>query len=687
MADKIKGIVVEIGGNTTGLNKALQSTNKEINSTQKELKDIERLLKFDPTNTELLRQKQELLAKSVQETKTKVDALKAAKEKADADMATGTEVNQEQYRKLQREIISTESKLKGLEDQSKSFAKSLGEASKKFESFSKKTLEIGKKASVASAAVTALGVVAFDAAADMQDAIGATDQVFGRQSQAMQEWADNLESYYGIAETEALTYANTMGSMLKNIGGLSETEAAKQSQTLIKLAGDLTAMFGGTTESAVQALTGALKGNNSMLDNYGMAVNEAMIKTKALKMGLIAEGQQLDLAGKQAATLALIMEQTADATGQAQRESEGASGSLRTLKTELKNISAELGDVLLPIITPILQKVSDMIKQFSGLDEKTKRVIVSIGILVAVLGPALMVVGGISNGIGVIIGVIAKLIPLLFGTAETVGLLAKAMTFLAANPIVLIVAAITAFIAIVVHLWNTNEEFKNAIINIWMRIKEMFQSFDIWLQSIFTKDWTESFGAIGNVINAFFKNFSNIWNAMKKIFNGIIDFVKSVFAGEWENAWKALGSIFKGVFDLLAGYAKAPINIVIGYINTLIDGINTTIDKINDLMSKGDDFLSALGFDPIRLSQVEKIPMLAKGTSFHQGGLAIVGEKGPELVNLPRGSQVYPNGMMPGMTTGDIYITIDAKNVNEFNDIIRIAQFELQSQRMGYAGR
>ena len=95
-------------------------------------------------------------------------------------------------------------------------------------------------------------------------------------------------------------------------------------------------MFGGTTESAIQALTGALKGNNSMLDNYGMAVNEAMIKTKAMEMGLIAEGEQLDLAGKQAATLALIMEQTGAAQGQAAREAEGASGSMRAFGTEIK---------------------------------------------------------------------------------------------------------------------------------------------------------------------------------------------------------------------------------------------------------------------------------------------------------------------------------------------------------------
>ena len=71
----------------------------------------------------------------------------------------------------------------------------------------------------------------------MQDAMGATDQIFKSASDSMKKWADSLDSFYGIAEGEALEYANMMGSMLQNIGGLTEEEAAKQAQTLVKLAG------------------------------------------------------------------------------------------------------------------------------------------------------------------------------------------------------------------------------------------------------------------------------------------------------------------------------------------------------------------------------------------------------------------------------------------------------------------
>src|SRR5574344_334726 len=279
------------------------------------------------------------------------------------------------------------------------------------------------------APLVAAGTQAYLFAADMEDALGATEQIFGSAANEVKSWADNLESYYGIAESEALEYSNTMGAMLKNIGGLSEQEAAKTSAQLVELAGDLTAMFGGTTESAIQALTGALKGNVSMLDNYGMGVNEATIKLKAMQMGLIETGVsaaeserlmlnvekaqsksneavnkygsesiqareaanklalanekveqaannatgELTLEQKQAAILALIMEQTADAQGQAAREADGASGSMRALMTELKNLSTELGQVLIPIITPFIRYLRDLVGGFKKLSDEQKK--------------------------------------------------------------------------------------------------------------------------------------------------------------------------------------------------------------------------------------------------------------------------------------------------------------------------
>jgi len=109
---KTKGIIVELGGDASGLNKAISSVSKEARDTQSELKKIERLLKMDPGNVTLLKQKQELLNESISKTEDVITALKDAKDRADADMANGTEINEKAYRELERQIEANEITLK-----------------------------------------------------------------------------------------------------------------------------------------------------------------------------------------------------------------------------------------------------------------------------------------------------------------------------------------------------------------------------------------------------------------------------------------------------------------------------------------------------------------------------------------------------------------------------------------------
>ena len=116
VANRIKGITVEIGGDTTKLQTALKEVNSEIRNTQSQLRDVEKLLKLDPDNTELLAQRHRLLGQAVTETKEKLETLKTAAEQANTVLANG-EISQEQYDALQREIIETENTLRNLEQQ------------------------------------------------------------------------------------------------------------------------------------------------------------------------------------------------------------------------------------------------------------------------------------------------------------------------------------------------------------------------------------------------------------------------------------------------------------------------------------------------------------------------------------------------------------------------------------------
>ena len=143
MAGSIKGIIVEIGGDTSGLQKALNSITKSTNSLQKELNAINKGLKFDPKNTTLLAQKQQVLKESIASTSDKLKELKEAQRLADETIKNGGTISQENYRALQREIVETEAKLKKLQAQ----ASNWGQASAALQDFSNKTKKLGDKLS------------------------------------------------------------------------------------------------------------------------------------------------------------------------------------------------------------------------------------------------------------------------------------------------------------------------------------------------------------------------------------------------------------------------------------------------------------------------------------------------------------------------------------------------------------
>ena len=132
MVGRIQGITVEIGGDTTKLQTALKGVNTEIRNTQSQLRDVDKLLKLDPGNTELLAQKHRLLGDAVKETKEKLETLKTAAEQAEQALKDGT-ITQEQYDGLQREIVETEQKLKALEEQARQSGTALQEIAAKNE--------------------------------------------------------------------------------------------------------------------------------------------------------------------------------------------------------------------------------------------------------------------------------------------------------------------------------------------------------------------------------------------------------------------------------------------------------------------------------------------------------------------------------------------------------------------------
>lgn len=213
----IKGITIEIGSDTKKFKSGLKDLNQSAKDLQRELTAVNKALKHDPKNTDLLRQKQELLTKSVSETKSKLDALKAAKEKADKDMASGTEINQEQYRRLVREISTTENSLKNLTREMKNFgsvsAQQIAAAGGKMQDVGGKLEGVGKKMMPVTAAITGLGAVAVKTAADFDSSMSQVAAVSGASGDDLERLRDKARKMGAQTQFSASEAADAMNYM------------------------------------------------------------------------------------------------------------------------------------------------------------------------------------------------------------------------------------------------------------------------------------------------------------------------------------------------------------------------------------------------------------------------------------------------------------------------------------------
>ena len=749
MAENVKGIVVEIGGDTKGLSKTISELNGEIRGTQTELNKVNRLLKLDPTNIDLLKQKEQLLGDQIKKTEGKVESLRNAKKQADAEMASGTEVNQKQYRELVRELESAELKLKDLQAEASRSHASLAQVSAVTGEISGKAGSVAKSFAPISVAFAGVGVAAGKASIEFESAFaGVEKNVDGTEEQlsalrqgildmkipastteiaAVAEAAGQL----GIATDDVLDFTRVMidlgeatnlssdeaaSSLAKfaNITGTTADEYSRLGSTIVDLGNnfatterDIVEMgtrlasagtIAGLSEQDILALSTAMSSVGIQAEAGGTAMTQTLsaiskavsdggddLKTFAKVAGVSADEfakmwsddpitaiqgfigglgdmnangedvlavldelglsgirqsnmlQSLALAsgvlGDAVTTANNAWEENVALSNEASKRYETTESQMKILRNGLNNLAISIGDILLPIINKIVGGLQNAIDWFSNLDDGVKKTILIVGGLIAAISPIAGIISGIAGAISFITGTV---IPALI----------TAINFIIANPIVLLIAAIVGLVA-----WIATKGDE---------IQAILQKVDDFLQGVFTTDWTQSFGILGNILNAFFATVKSVWDSIKAVFDGIIDFIRGVFTGDWERAWKGVQEIFAGLFKGLVAIAKAPLNGIIALINMVIDAINWMINGINSISFTVPDWVPILGGKTLgfNIPNIGKLAYLAKGGILSSGS-AIVGEAGPELLTMAGGrAHVMPlNG-----DAGKSGITIEMNN-------------------------
>ena len=608
---KVRGITIELGADTSGISKALKGVNTEIGKTQKDLKDVERLLKLDPTNTELLAQKQKLLNDRVSETKDKLEALKQAQ----ASIDLSTEEGQRQYDALTREIISCENELKNAEQAASSFnstaekiSTTAGKMSQKFGSLAEKTRGLSMAAGGALVGLAGLAVKAGQNADDL-NTLSKQTGVATDELQKMQYAAD-------LIDVDTDTIVGGLKKLKKNLDGHEDTW--KRLKVDVKNANgeyrDITSIFYDTV-AALGEIENETERDVVAMDLFGKSADELA--------GIIDDGgAALKALGDEAEDMGVIISQE-----DLDRANE-LNDTLDKLKAEIMPTIAQLGveiaEAIMPYLPAIKEAIEGVLETIRGISPQTVLIVGGILAITAALSPMFSMLSGLT-------GIISSL-------TGSAGALGGAFAGLSA-PILAVVAAIGVLVAAFIHLWNTNEEFRNNITAIWDSLKAKFEAFGNGIVERLNamgydfKDFGEVVRAIwDNLCEVLAPMFETAFAMVEKVLGGALDVLMGLFdvfaglfTGNWEQMWNGVKEIFTGIWDAIVGVLKGAINNIISLINGFIGGANGI--KFGDHNIK-----------------IPLIPMLAEGGVLTSGS-AIVGEAGPEFVQVSNGqAMVQPLG-------------------------------------------
>lgn len=533
MAGDIKGITIEFNGDTTKLGKALNEVKSKSKDVDKALREVNKSLKFNPHNTELLAQKQQLLAQKIKLTKDKLEALKQAQKELDADPSV--DKTSADYQQLRRDIIKTESQLKNLTSEAKKLSNvKLTALSKQLDEIGNKAKAVGKNMTFSVTAPIVAGfTVASKYASDYEENLNKIDVAFGDNADEIKNFAENAIDAYGLSKVAASSAVSSFGALGKGIG-LSDDEAAEMAKTLTGLTADLGSYFNTSNDDAAKALEGIFTGESEALKRFGVVMTDTNLKAFAEDAGLVWE--EMTQNEKTTLRYQYVLEKTDDAQGDFSRTSDGTANSMKQFKAAAEDLSTTLGENLLPIITPVVQKLTDFVKWFSGLPEPVQNAAVYIGLFVAAIGPIAWIIGGAVGALGGLIGII----PVVAGALAPF-----------AGIIIGIIAAIGLLIAIIKNWDKILEWFKTQWENFTNWIQDKWQALGDFLTNAWATIRDTAAVMWENIKEKIIEPFKSAWESLKQkasdIKTSLSDAwtsIKTTASTMWEEIKEAVTSPF-----------------------------------------------------------------------------------------------------------------------------------------------
>jgi len=519
---RIKGITIEIDGDTKGLNQALKGVDSQLRSTNTALKDVEKLLKFDPKNTELLEQKQKLLDQAIEATKSRLETLKGA---------FSENMDPSEVDALNREIIATEQSLADYESQANDAAGATGNMAEASDEAAEATEGANEGWSMSNAVLADLAKEGLDKACEAAkklagylkdsavESAGYADDIltlstqFGMSTDSLQEF----QYMAGLTDTDLSTITGSMSKLTKSMG-----EMAKSGE-----ASDAMKQLGVNIYDANGQLKAADEVFLEVIDRLGMM--ESGTQRDALAMEIFGKSAQelnplietgragIEAYAQEAHDMGAVLDQ--DALGSL-GEMDDSFVRLEQAGIALKNT---IGVMLAPAITAVTTAITNLSQWFQNLDPNVQQTILTITGLVVAIGPA--------------IAIVLKVIETVKALKTLIAGVSAALNLAAVGPIAGIVAAIAAVIAIGVLVYKHWDEIKEWAIGLWNSIKETFNKIK---------------EGIANAWNAVKTKATEVWNGIKTKLTEVWDGLKEKASQTWDNIKTGVSEKFNAVKETLS---------------------------------------------------------------------------------------------------------------------------------------
>lgn len=452
----------------------------------------------------------------------------------------------------------------------------------------------------AGAAATGFGVKAVMAASDLGESVSKVNVVFGDSAAAVLDWGKSTEGTLLLSEQQALDAAGTFGNLFTSFG-MGQEGAAMMSGGLVQLAQDLSSFNNIPVEEALDALRAGMTGETEPLKRLGAAFSAAELEAKAMSMGLVEQGGELDNAAKAQAAYALIMERTTNAQGDAARTADGLANQLKILKADAMDTMAGLGEALLPVATTLVSSLGglldDVAPVLAGVAEDIAPIISglveAIGPLVERMGPALgqvfgvladvleaipwdMVVAAVGNIMDAVVMLLPPLQAALTPVLQAIGVLlppiSAVFTMIAETLAALLLPVVEALAPLLLTLAGVIDTQLNAVLE------------QLW--PILTEVGAQIGGLVAEAVLQLTPLILELLDALLPLLPPLLDLTAALLP--------LFAELLRTMLPIVTGLLTVVLDLVLKGLEPLVGAISDVIGWVTDVITSFTDWLTGL---------------------------------------------------------------------------------------------